>query len=225
MVGSLDDLDRPFPNLAQRLSQLVSGIATIGEDVPQRGMAADDLRQDDRRAIAVLHVGGMDHGMNQIALSGFEALAVDHPSAGRSFAPDSFPPDQQQGVIERKPKTIVTPQVEPAPHRGNRWNAGRQHPPGQPSAQQIQDRLDDPPQQPFARTAHMRRRRQKLLKQRPFGVGQITWQSKVRAGILRLSGLGPDRRSPVVLAKPLEAKLCTAQSTTWAGVKLTHWHH
>jgi hypothetical protein len=28
------DLDRPFPDLTQRLPRLVAGIATIGEDMP-----------------------------------------------------------------------------------------------------------------------------------------------------------------------------------------------
>ena len=59
--------------------------------------------------------------------------------------------------------------------------------------QQIQDRLDNPPQWPLARLPHMRGRRKERLQQRPLGIGQIAWQSKVRTGILRPSGVGPHR--------------------------------
>ena len=70
MVGPLDDLARPFPDLAQRLAKLVAGIASICEDVPEPGMAADDLGQDERCAIAILHVSGMNHGMKRPGFSG-----------------------------------------------------------------------------------------------------------------------------------------------------------
>ena len=53
MVGSLDDLDRPLPDLAQRLAKLVASIAAIGEDVPEPRVTADDLGQNKRRAIAI----------------------------------------------------------------------------------------------------------------------------------------------------------------------------
>ena len=180
VVRPLDDLDRPFPDLSQRLAKLVTGIPTICEDVPQPSVTADYLSQHQRRAIAVLHVSGVDHGMNEVALGvghdvslaaldllacviaarpaafrRLDALAVDDPSARRSLAPNGFPADQQQSVIERKPKTIVTPQVEPASRRRDRRKAGRQHPPRQPATQQIQDRLDDPPQRPFAVSPYM----------------------------------------------------------------------
>src|SRR3546814_8948547 len=44
-------------------------------------------------------------------------LAVDHSGAGRSLAAYSFPPDQQQGMIELEPQTVIAPQIKPAPHR------------------------------------------------------------------------------------------------------------
>ena len=218
VVRSLDDLDRPFPDLAQRLAKLVAGIATICKDVPQPRVTADDLGQDERCTITVLDIGGMDHGMNEIAigvghdvplaaldllacivapgpaaLGGFDALAGDHPGAGRGLASHRFPPDQQQGVIEREPQTIVAPQVEPASHRRDRRKTGRQHPPRQPAAQQIQDRLDNPPQWPFTRSSHTAGHRKERLEQPPFGVGQIAWQSQVGPGILRPGGVSPHR--------------------------------
>lgn len=70
-VGSLDDLDGPLAlaDLAQRLPELVTCISTIGEDVPQPREVADDLSQHERRAIAILDVGGVDYGVNQITVS------------------------------------------------------------------------------------------------------------------------------------------------------------
>lgn len=35
VVASLDDLERPFPDLAQRLAQLIADLATTGEDAPE----------------------------------------------------------------------------------------------------------------------------------------------------------------------------------------------
>ena len=90
------------------------------------------------------------------ALGGFDALAVNHPCAGRGLTPHGVPPDQQGGVIEREPQTIAAPEIKPAPHSRDRREAGRQHSLRQPAAQQIQDRFDNPPQRPFARTPHMR---------------------------------------------------------------------
>ena len=103
-------------------------------------MTADDLGQDERCTITVLDICGMDHGMNEIAigvgldvslapldllarivaswptaLGGFDTLAVDDPGARRSLAPDGFPADKPQSVIEREPQTVVVPQLEPTP--------------------------------------------------------------------------------------------------------------
>src|SRR3546814_20563054 len=89
--------------------------------------AVDDFTQDQRRAVAVLNVGGMDHRMYQIALgvgedvalaaldllarviaaraatfSRFHALAIDHAGTGRSFPTSRFPSHQQQRSAERR---------------------------------------------------------------------------------------------------------------------------
>ncbi len=42
-IGSLDDLDGPCADAAQRVAQFVTGIAAIGEDVAQPREAVDDL--------------------------------------------------------------------------------------------------------------------------------------------------------------------------------------
>src|SRR3546814_3594140 len=99
--------------------------------------AVDDFTQDQRRAVAVLNVGGMDHRMYQIALgvgedvalaaldllarviaaraatfSRFHALAIDHAGTGRSFATSRFTSHQQQGMIEREPQFVIAPRSE-----------------------------------------------------------------------------------------------------------------
>src|SRR3546814_19133811 len=44
-AGPLDDFNRPFADLAQRLPELVASIAAIGEDMAQPREAMDDFRQ------------------------------------------------------------------------------------------------------------------------------------------------------------------------------------
>ena len=96
-------------------------ISAIGKDIAQPREAADDRSEYQRRTIAVLDVGGVDHGVDQIALGvghnaalaaldflarilaprppafgGFHALAVDHSGAGRGFAMGRLACHQQQ---------------------------------------------------------------------------------------------------------------------------------
>lgn len=119
------------------------------EEVPQPREAPDDFSEQQRSPIAVLDVGGVDQGMDEVALGigedvplaaldllacittprtaafgGFDALAVDDTGAGRSLAPLRFPPYHEQILVEREPQAIVAPQVEPAPHRRDRWKHG-----------------------------------------------------------------------------------------------------
>ena len=68
MVGPLNDLDRPFPDLAQHFAQFFVGIAAIGEDSPQPGVGADDLDQNSCRAMEVLRVSVVGRGLNWTAL-------------------------------------------------------------------------------------------------------------------------------------------------------------
>jgi len=148
------------------------------------------------------------------ASRGLHTLAVDRSGAGRSLAAYSFPPNQQQGMIEREPQAVVAPQIEPAPHRREGRKARRQHPPRQPAAQQIQNRLNHAPERPLARTPHRRGWRKEGLQHRLFGIGQIAWQSQFCRGILPPSGIGSHRRSPEVCCK-------IPESTTCASVNLT----
>ena len=101
-----------------------------------------DLGEDQRRAVSILNVGGVDHGVNQVTLGvgedvafaaldllasiiaprtaafrGFYALTVDHTGARRSLATLRLARDHQQRMIDREPQAVVAPQIEPAPDR------------------------------------------------------------------------------------------------------------
>lgn len=231
-IGSLDDLDGPFADAAQRLAQLVAGIATIGEEMAQPGEAVDDFGEQQRCPITVLDIGRVDYGMDQIALGvgqdmplaaldllariiaartaalgGLDALAIDDAGAGRGFTAMNLARGHQQGMVQRLPQPAVAPHVKPAPDGRHRWEARRQHPPRQATAQQIQDRFDNPPHRPSARTPDMRWWWQEGGDHRPFGVGQITWQRQARAGMKRASGIGPHRRSLGSCLKPPESTI------------------
>src|SRR3546814_11983244 len=96
--------------------------------------AVDDFTQDQRRAVAVLNVGGMDHRMYQIALgvgedvalaaldllarviaaraatfSRFHALAIDHAVTGRSFATSRFNYNPTTVLIKREHQILQAP--------------------------------------------------------------------------------------------------------------------
>ena len=219
-IGSLDDLDGPFADAAQGFAQLVAGIATIGEQVPEPREPVDDFSEQQRCPVTILDIGRVDQGVDEVALGvgqdmalaaldllariiatraaalgGLDALAVDDAGAGRGFTVMDFAHDHQQRMVQRLPQPVVAPQVKPAPDGRYRRKAWWQHPPRQAATQQIQDRLDDPPHRPFAGSPDMRWRRQKRPQKCPFGIGQITWQSQTRAGMMRASGIGPHRRS------------------------------
>jgi len=239
-IGPLDDLDGPSAEAAQRFAQLVAGIATIGEQVPQPGEAVDDFSEQQRRPVTVLDIGGVDQRMDQVtlgvgedmplaafdllariiaagaaALGGLDALAVNDAGAGRGLATLGLAHGHQQRMVQRLPQPIVTPQVKPAPDGRDGREARRQHPPRQAATQKIQDRLDNPPHRPSARTPDRRWRRQIRRQQRPFGIGQITWQSQTRAGMMPASGIGPHRRSSESLSqKPPESTIRPAVKPT-----------
>ena len=78
---------RPRGDPAQSVLEFVAGIAAPrvkpegrrGEDVPQPGEAPDDLAQHQRCSVSVLDVGGVDHGVDQIARGVGEDVALAAP--------------------------------------------------------------------------------------------------------------------------------------------------
>ena len=122
---SFDDLDRPAAELGESLRQFVAGIGTIGEEVAQPGEEIVNGFDDERGAIAVLNIGGVNLGADEeanrigddmalasfdffasiipagaAALGGLDGLAVDDPGRGAGFAPGSFSRFNQQLEVD-----------------------------------------------------------------------------------------------------------------------------
>jgi hypothetical protein len=75
-VGTFDDFYRPFANALQSLAQFISGIATIGEDVAQPGIARADRSKDAWSAVAILNAGFMHDEPDQVALGVGDDVAL-----------------------------------------------------------------------------------------------------------------------------------------------------
>ena len=66
--AALDDLQRPGPRLGDGRGCLRSLVASIGEDARNEGEQASRAAvEDERRAVTVLHVGGVDDDVDQEA--------------------------------------------------------------------------------------------------------------------------------------------------------------
>lgn len=90
-IGALDDLQPPGAGLRHRGSHLRPPVAAIGEDTLDEGEQSARAVQQFDRAVAVLHIGRMDHDVQQEAervdedvalaardlLARIEALRVD----------------------------------------------------------------------------------------------------------------------------------------------------
>lgn len=68
-IGPFDDLDGPFADTSKRVSEFVTSISAIGKDMAQPREAPDNLGQHQQRAVKVLDVGGVNHCVDQIAVS------------------------------------------------------------------------------------------------------------------------------------------------------------
>ena len=83
-LAALDDLQRPGAGLGNGRGCLRSLIAGVGKDA--RDEAEEAARapvEDERRTVAVLHVGGMDDYVDQEA----ERVDEDMPLAARDLLP------------------------------------------------------------------------------------------------------------------------------------------
>lgn len=84
-VGPLDDFDVDLrQQLGDAFLELRPLIAAIGEELAQEGVAAEQGRQQEKAAIAILNIGRMNDGLHQQALridEHMSLLALD-PLAG-----------------------------------------------------------------------------------------------------------------------------------------------
>src|ERR1700724_2725 len=79
---SFDDLDRPAAESGESLRQFVAGIGTIGEEVAQPGEEIVNGFDDERGAIAVLNIGGVNLGADEEA----NRIGVDMSLASFAFS-------------------------------------------------------------------------------------------------------------------------------------------
>ena|SRR5262249_50211986 len=119
---ALDDLQRPGAGVYARGGDPPSGIAGIGEDALDEGeKAAHALDEEKARAVAILHIGRMDDGVQQEAeranedmpLAACDLLApvtALRRSGGFDNGSHPIPPTQQFSWIDSKTSTkmIVT---------------------------------------------------------------------------------------------------------------------
>lgn len=96
--------------------------------MPQPGEPLYDAAKDHRSAVTILNVGGMDDGVNQIALGvgeevplaafdlfasviasrpatfrRFDALAIDHTRTWRGLTPLCFTDQHEKSMVQRLP--------------------------------------------------------------------------------------------------------------------------
>jgi hypothetical protein len=75
-VGLFDDFQCTFSDFGERVLELVAGISAIGEHVPQPWEPIDDGSQHLRRAVAILNIGGVNRGVEEIAAVIGEDMAL-----------------------------------------------------------------------------------------------------------------------------------------------------
>ena len=85
LVRSLDNLKRPLPEPGQSGFQLLAGVSAVGKDVTQPREEIADRRQYLRRPVAILDVGGVHLGANQMPTGVSDDMAL----AALDFLPAS----------------------------------------------------------------------------------------------------------------------------------------
>ncbi len=148
----------------ERGTQLWPGIAAIGKHMAQPGEAMPDRPQHVRRTVAVLNIGGVDHGEQQQAkgignyvalaaldlfagvipanpstFSGFHALAVDHARRRAGLSALKFAGAGHQQMVDCLPQPSIAPSVEVTPDCRDRREILRQHSPLTTADRDVED--------------------------------------------------------------------------------------
>ena len=80
-LGALDDLELPCAGLGDERGHYRPLVGAIGEDALDEGEPATGSTQQQIRAVAILHVGRMDHDVQEKA----ERIDEDMPLAARDL--------------------------------------------------------------------------------------------------------------------------------------------
>jgi hypothetical protein len=96
-VGTFDDFYRPCTDTLQSLPQFISGIATIGKDVAQPGIARADRSKDAGGAIPILNAGFMHDESDQVALGVGNNVALAALDLSATSSLSLFPASKPRG--------------------------------------------------------------------------------------------------------------------------------
>ena len=75
-VGSFDDFDCPVAGLSEGVLEFVAGIAAIGENMAQFGIALADGVQHQWRTVAVLNISRVNDSMDKVAAGVGQDMAL-----------------------------------------------------------------------------------------------------------------------------------------------------
>jgi hypothetical protein len=96
-VGTFDDFYRPFADTLQILAQFVSGIATVGKDMAQPGIARADRSKDAAGAIAILNAGFVHDESDQVAFGVGNDVALAALDFSATSSLSLFPASKPRG--------------------------------------------------------------------------------------------------------------------------------
>src|SRR3954454_9077414 len=202
-----DDLEPQTP-LRGGTGRGLAPVAAVGEDQPGPGEAPAQPAADQRRPVAILDAGGVDHDDQQQAESvdqdvplapvhllagivapraagfgGPHALAVDDAGRGRGLPPGLLARGHDQQGVERRPGSVLPQAPEVAEHRALGRELLRQEAPRTPGPQQVEDGVEHLAQIHLARPAEPARRGEVRREQRELGVRQVGGVARGRPGI------------------------------------------
>src|SRR6202043_2407931 len=165
-VGTFDDFYRPFPDTLQSLAQFISGIATIGKDMAEPGIARTDRSKDAQGAIAILNAGFVHDEPDHVALGvgddvalaaldllscikapwatafrGFHRLAVNHSGRRARLSASRLARRHDERVVQRGEDSTARPRVEIPLHRRVGWEVLGQLPPLATGGRNVEDRI------------------------------------------------------------------------------------
>src|SRR5215471_16744122 len=210
-----------WPSPARAVSRFLAGVSAVRKDVTQPGEEIADRCQHSRRPVAILDVGCVHLGADQMptgvsddmalaaldlfarvvtartpAFGGLDRLAIDHSGRGAGFATLAFAGNLQQKEIDLLPQTLFLPRVKVVLHGRPLRKIARQQTPRTRRSQNIQQSLHNLPQLYFSGSAQYFLGRHMGLNQGPFRIRHIACVTKLFASILTASGFGPHVVSP-----------------------------
>src|SRR5439155_10293005 len=181
-----------------------------------------DRSQQVGRAVAILDVGGVQLGANQMtagigndvtlapidllariisprtsAFRGLDRLTVDHPCRRAGFAALPLPSMLDQQEVDLFPQPFRLPRIKVTLHCRPLRKIARQQTPRTRRPQNIEQGVDNTPKPNYSRPSHGLLPRQVRRNQRPFCIRHVTCIAQIFPPILLPSGFSPHLVSPL----------------------------